>query len=128
MAEPPFGFHVHSMPGAREKSGCKEPRDDASVLDGEAERATPLGVAGVAQFRIARRASVSLDEPQTLVWDDEERSGVFDHGTCFGGDSGSARLCDCDACHSSQPPDLRRLRTPWPIPPTSTRLKGVVGN
>ena len=37
MAEPPFGYHVHSMLGAGEKSGCKEPRDDASVLDGEAE-------------------------------------------------------------------------------------------
>ena len=57
MADPPFGFHVHSMPGAGEKSGCQEPRDDASVLDGEAERAIPLGISGVAQPHSPGRAS-----------------------------------------------------------------------
>jgi hypothetical protein len=68
MADPPFRFHVHSMPGAGEKSGCKEPGDDASVLDGEAERAILLGVAGVAPVPHSRneRASRStlLDENQ----------------------------------------------------------------
>ena len=48
MADPPFGFHVHSIPGAGERAGCQEPRDDASVLDGGAERAIPLGVSGLA--------------------------------------------------------------------------------
>ena len=52
MADPLFRSRVHSMPGAGEKSGCKEPRDDASVLDGEAERATPLGVSGDTPVRI----------------------------------------------------------------------------
>jgi hypothetical protein len=83
VAKPPFDFHVHSMPGAREEPGWQEPRDDASVLDGEAARAIPLGVAGVARNTARRRrrcpssafakpASVSLDEPQTLAWDELE--------------------------------------------------------
>jgi hypothetical protein len=64
VAHLPFGFHVQSMPGAGEKSGCQEPRDDASVLDGEAERSILLGVSGVASSAFAKRASVSLDAPR----------------------------------------------------------------
>src|SRR3954452_15853219 len=69
------------MPAARENSGCQEPGDDVSVLDVEAKRAIPFGVAGdapvadreasepiarrSADLHLGRRASGSPTESQT---------------------------------------------------------------
>ena len=70
MADPPFGFHVDSMPGAEEKSGCREPRDAASVLDGEAKRGIRSAPGALPQFRISRneraRRSTLLDETSAV--------------------------------------------------------------
>ena len=92
MADPPFGFHVHSMPGAGEQSGCQEPRDDASVLDGGAERAIPLGISGVAR-RIRPAGQVRVRAERTAAGcvvkgttaRTQPRSGRSDRADGFGG-------------------------------------------
>src|SRR4051794_33309964 len=77
----------------------QEPPDDTSVLDAEAERAIPFGVPGATQFRtLARRASVSLDDPRTLVWDDERagRRPTPKRGGSRGRSAGSGRGISLD--------------------------------
>jgi hypothetical protein len=91
------------------RAGCRRPHghggrrsNDGRVHDERATSGTPH------RARVHTRASVSAADLRSCVG---RRGAVrcWDHATPASfGDSGSARSCDCDACHSSQAGVSRR--------------------
>jgi hypothetical protein len=124
------------MTGARDEPGWQEPRDDASVLDGQAERAIPLGVAGAAPFpcsrndeRVARRAADARLGRAARVGGRRRRapaSWQSDSPAKFG-----SSACSCawwrasvrttelrrrsDRCATSSVAPARHSYVPWPL-------------
>jgi hypothetical protein len=83
VPELPFGCHVRSMPVARNKSGCHEPADDASVLDGEAERANTVRRRPSSASRNERASRSTIRRRSFGTTNDCTASTAHVHGFCY---------------------------------------------